>query len=295
VVAQTLDYVSSLAAWSYADLRERVAAAIGYKGNIPYEVAQSRGGSKLSETKFAEVAAQSLREGRFLVLLVGDGLREGVRSLTELVSRPATKAFSFGLVEVALFKFVGKQIAVLPRVLARPEVIVRHATVINMRDGAMVVEETDGAPNKRKELTAGSKAHLRAWWEPILEMRFDDQEQEPPFWLATNNVVLNTPFPGIQIKALAIVGSAQIGIFMSGPRVENMKLIEGHLKRERQSLLRELPDGTEIRAGDKWPITLMKFDIPTDDKRRAWLMDNLNKFVSVLRPRLKSWYKEFRS
>ena len=38
---------------------------------------------------------------------------------------------------------------------------------------------------------SANKEHLRAWWQPVLDqMRLDDPEQEPPFWLATNNVVL---------------------------------------------------------------------------------------------------------
>jgi hypothetical protein len=56
----------------------------------------------------------------------------------------------------------------------------------------------------------------------VLQMKFDDPEQEPPFWLATNNVVLNTPFPRIQIKALAIRDSSEIGVFISGPRTANV-------------------------------------------------------------------------
>ena len=47
----------------------------------------------------------------------------------------------------------------------------------------------------------GSKKHLKAWWQPIVEMKFDDPEQEAPFWTgSSNNVALNTPFPGIQIR-----------------------------------------------------------------------------------------------
>ena len=92
-------------------------------------------------------------------------------------------------------------------------------------------------------------------------MKLDDPEQEPPFWLATNNVVLNMPFPGIQIKALAIVDSSQIGVFVSGPRScerhDDSKILEERSK----LLLNELPKGTEIKTGDKWPIQIYEFDI----------------------------------
>ena len=115
-----------------------------------------------------------------------------------------------------------------------------------------------------------------------------------PFWLGTNNVVLNTPFPGIQIKALAIVGSSQIGVFVSGPRAANVMMIQRYLKRERRSLLNELPEGTEIKTGDKWPIKIYEVDIESDDEKRAWIMKTMNTFANVLRPRLKKWYDETR-
>src|SRR5262249_19566695 len=151
---------------------------------------------------FVDAVSRSLREGRFLVLIAGDGIREGVQSLTDLVNRSATKAFSFGLIEVALYRFGNDRFVVQPRILAETEIIERRMTIVNM-DGAArpvviedVAEESVGMGERR---SSGNKGHLKAWWQPILRMKFDDPEQEPPFWTVTNNVVLNTPFPGIQI------------------------------------------------------------------------------------------------
>jgi hypothetical protein len=49
------------------------------------------------------IANRLFPKGRFLVLLAGDGIREGV-PLTELVNHSATKAFTLGLIEVALYQ-----------------------------------------------------------------------------------------------------------------------------------------------------------------------------------------------
>ena len=294
VVAQTLDYVSALTRWSYEDLSKRVGAALNKSGNVPFETARGRGGHALNESRFCELVGRSLREGRFLVLIAGDRFREGVQPLTELVDRHSTKAFSFGLVEVALYRFAKNQFAVLPRVLAKPEVIVRHVTVVNIRDTPVIIEEesTEGSLKERQSAQPIDKAHLKAWWEPVLNMKLDDQEQEPPFWLATNNVVLNTPFPGIQIKALAIVGDSQIGVFLSGTRSANVTMVQKYLKREKQALLERLPSGTDVRIGHRWPIMLLEFDLESDEEKQAWLIKSLNAFVNVLRPRLKKWYDE---
>jgi len=207
VVAQTLDYVSALASWTYADLQRQVAAAVGKHGNLPFELVRKHTGVKLKEPDFVDAVSRSLREGRFLVLLAGDGIREGVQSLTELVNRNATKAFTFGLIEVALYQFGKTRFAIQPRVLAQTEVVKRHMTIVNMKGGAdsVIIEDVDDESeiSERNGARRGTKEHLRAWWQPVLQMKFDDPEQEPPFWVGTNNLVLNMPFPGIQIKAAA--------------------------------------------------------------------------------------------
>jgi hypothetical protein len=68
-----------------------------------------------------------------------------------------------------------------------------------------------------------------------------DPEQEAPFWVGANNAVMNRPFPGIQIKALAVVTGSRIGVFLSGPRAANVMMIQKHLKQERRLLLNEPP------------------------------------------------------
>lgn len=165
------------------------------------------------------------------------------------MNRNATKAFSFGLVEVALYRFGANRFAIQSRVIAETEVVTRQFTIVKYKgeEGPVIAEDSSDEPEIAGGGTSSaSKLHLRPWWKPVLDMKFDDPEQEAPFWVVTNNAVLNTPFPGIQIKALAIVNSSEAGVFLSGPRLANLAMIEKYIKRERSSLLKELPDGTEI-------------------------------------------------
>jgi hypothetical protein len=293
VVAQTLDYVSAIASWSYADLQRQVSAALGKQGNIPFEVVRERARTRVDEREFVDAVSRSLREGRFLVLIAGDGVREGVQSLTDLVNRSATKAFSFGLIEIAIYRFANDRLIVQPRVLAETEVIERRMTIVTM-DGAtnLVVEDVPEEPEIRgRRGSTSNKEHLRSWWEPVLRMKFDDPEQEPPFWTTTNNVVLNTPFPGIQIKAFALVNSSRIGVFVSGPRRENVLMLQKYLKRHSASLKEQLPSGAEIRPGDCL-ISMGTDGCESDEQKRTWIMKTLNEFANVLRPPLRKWYAE---
>lgn len=175
--------------------------------------------------------------------------------------------------------------------LAETEIVTRHMTIVNVKGGteSVIVEDVaDDSEIAGEKTPSSGKEHLRIWWQPVLKMKFDDPEQEAPFWVATNNVVLNTPFPGIQIKAFALVNGSRIGVFLSGPRRANILMIQKYLKRERMSLLNELPTGTEITTSD----CSIGVELASDDEKRAWIMKTLNAFANVLRPRLKRWYQE---
>jgi hypothetical protein len=118
VVAQVLDHARAIARWSYADLQRQVAMASGRQGNIPFEIAHAAAPT-LVEHRFADAVVRTLRSGRFLLLVAGDGIREDVISLTALINRNAALGFSFGLVEVALYDLGEGGIAIQPRVTAR--------------------------------------------------------------------------------------------------------------------------------------------------------------------------------
>jgi hypothetical protein len=297
VVGQVLDYVASISAWSYADLQRQVAAATGRSGNVPYALASERSADGLREAEFVDAVTRSLRQGRILALVIGDGIREEVQRLAETINRSATRAFSLGIVEVALYEMAERQqVLVQPRVLAKTEVLTRQVVVAHGTDADGTLNLADAEP---KELAAGSdplppsalgRQHLREWWAPVLGTSFDDPEQEPPYWSGTNNVVLRTPYQGILIKAFALVDSPAIEVFVAGSRRDNVRAIEDHIRAEQQALARELPAGTVIAPEDDWPIRTRETSLQGDVERRAWIGRTLNAYVNALRPRLRAWY-----
>ena len=295
VVGQVLDYVAAISAWSYADLQRQVAAATGRSGNVPFALVNERTGDLLREAEFVDSVTRSLREGRILALVVGDGIREEVQRLSETINRSATRAFALGIVEVALYDMAGRQqVLVQPRLLAKTELLTRQVVVAyatEAGDAPMLADANELAvgPDQTPRSALG-RQHLREWWSPVLGTPFDDPEQEPPYWSGTNNVVLRTPYPGILIKALALVDSHAIEVFVVGSRRDNVRAIEDQLRAERHALASELPAGTVIAPEQDWPIRTREASIQSDQERRAWIGRNLNAYVNALRPRLREWY-----
>ena len=292
VVAQTLDYVAALSRWSYGDLQRQVSAAIKRTGNVPYELARKHG-SKVREEAFVDAVSRSFREARILALIVGDGVREGLQSITDLVGRSATMAFSFGLVEVALYQFGKGRLAVQPRILAELEIIARQIAVwreVEGDSGPALVDVDEEAAGRGRGHRYEGKDHLKQWWEPLLKMKFDDPNQEPPRWTGTNNLTVRTPHPGIQIKAWATTDGQTMGVYVKGTTEQNALVLREFIKRHRRLLSSELPPETDINVDEAWPIVLRNDQAMSDKDRRSWLKAALNHFVNVLRPRLAEFY-----
>src|SRR5690606_8040728 len=97
----------------------------------------------VEEADFNDALTANLSRGRFLLLIVGDGIREGVEAITEYIQTHAGLHFTLGLVELPVFRLSdGRQLAV-PRVLARTHTLVR--TVVAVPEGYAVQDGGNGS------------------------------------------------------------------------------------------------------------------------------------------------------
>ena len=96
VIAQVLDYAHAISRWSYSDLQRQVAAASRRHGNVPYELVRERY-PELREQQFVDDTARAMRAGRFLLIIAGDGIREDVSGIAELINRNAARRSPLGL------------------------------------------------------------------------------------------------------------------------------------------------------------------------------------------------------
>lgn len=295
VVAQVLDYARSLIRWSYSDLQRQVAAALGRQGNVPFELAKSHS-PVLAEYQFVDAVTRGLRGGRFLLVVAGDGIREDIAGLAELINRNAAQGFSFGLVELALYDFGQGGIAIQSRVPLRGHSFERQVMVLPSGEALIDLDQMDetGVPPPAQEATgdpAGKHARYREWWQPVLDMRFDDPDQEPPVLHWPNHVRVHLPWPKIWITAgrnEAANGSCIV--FLAGRDEDRARLMD--LLEPVDELLAVLPTGTALRSwasdGPKSFFSVRSNrSFATDDERRAWLQTGLNQYVNALRPRLK--------
>ena len=90
---------------------------------------------------------KSLRTGRFLLLVVGDGIRESVEKMLNQLQRYPQLHFTFGLVEMQIYKdpTVPQSRIVVPQLLAKTQEIVRSVVRIKTTGHADVSVELEGS------------------------------------------------------------------------------------------------------------------------------------------------------
>lgn len=127
VVGQIIDYAAQASLWTVEDLQRVVFRRTGrqlleiIKVQLP----------DLDEAAFCDGVSRSLRHGRFLLLICGDGIREGTERIARYLNRSSTLDFTLGLVEIAVFEDEHRNRIFQPRVLAKTETIIREARRFN--------------------------------------------------------------------------------------------------------------------------------------------------------------------
>jgi len=180
VVSQILDYAKELSRWSSSDVQREVRHCLKRDGNPLLDMVRAVD-PEVDERQFNDALTANLRRGRFLLLIVGDGIREGVEAIAEYLQLHAGLHFSLGLVELPIYVMPNGDRLVAPRVLARTTLIIRN--VVAAPDGYVVDPEEDPAvlsvidPNRA---ALGDQA--QRFWAEFLNnyLKLDDPEQPKP-------------------------------------------------------------------------------------------------------------------
>ena len=172
VIGQILDYAKEFASWTYEDLQREVSRALGRKGNVLYDLARAQAPG-LREADFVDNVSRHLARGEFLLLIVGDGIREGVENIVDFVQRHSGLRFNLALVEAALYRDSADRIIVQPRLLARTEVVRREV----FEDGRVqsLAEEVDD-----DALSDYQQENVRFWAAVLEGFAFSDVTVEVP-------------------------------------------------------------------------------------------------------------------
>lgn len=181
VIGQILDYARVVASWTYDDLDREVRSRTR---KSPFEIVSEADGT-VQEHVFIDNVARRLKRGEFLLLIVGDRIREDSEKIVSFVQEHSGLRFNLALIEAAVFRRRdGEELIIQPRVPARTELI--HRTVLVRRT---ILEETDDDPIEEhgpspieEHQPSPIAAENERFWRAVLgdDFAFDDPEPTVP-------------------------------------------------------------------------------------------------------------------
>jgi hypothetical protein len=135
VVAQAMEYAAAVFRLSYEELETAVKIARKAAGKSEHTLADliaPNAQAGFDEETFSDAVTRNLRRGRAIVAVVGDGIREDIIRLAELLQSHAGHRFVFALIELGVYEtpVVGARL-ISPSVLAQTTLIERGVVQIS--------------------------------------------------------------------------------------------------------------------------------------------------------------------
>ena len=297
VVGQILDYAKELSRWSSSDLQRGVCGRLKRDGNPLLEMVQAVD-STVDEMQFNDALTGNLRRGRFLLLIVGDGIREGVEAIAEYLQAHAGLHFSLGLVELPIYVLPDSWRLVVPRVLARTAVITRTVTVVAIPDGYALQETQDETVVEvDPDRSALADEQQRFWTEFLADLKLDDPEQPIPKPARQGNLSFMLPAPGGSswLTVYRALHRNEIGVYLSSWRNTVGEYAMQAIADDWDSVRSELGDTARL-GKDRYGRPRIADSLVVEALERAdvrkkgfeWLTRRVNTFVNILRPRVRS-------
>jgi hypothetical protein len=300
VIGQILDYAKELSHWTYETLDAAVRSARrrdqGAAQSL-FEVVRAQH-AELDEAQFIDSVSRSLRRGDLLLLIAGDGIRENVGAITNFIEDHGTLHFTFGLVEMAIYRMPDGMHLVQPRVLAHSEVIRR--IVVDVRGGQLDQSELESEGEEaeimpRPDLEQQREKFSTFWKEWMEKYPLDDQSQpikKPTTW--TNQFFDMPKGSGGRMAAVAGDMGGTVGVYINFPRqqvsdrifdafVADKSLIEEEIGQQLD--WNRVDKGQSIAVWHKFGDRLLPLYRADAQK---WLGDVVNRFVNSFRPRIES-------
>ena len=315
VIGQILDYAKDLASWDYEDLQREVSLNTRRTGNVLFDLVRNVN-NVLNENDFVDNVSRHLKRGEFLLLIVGDGIQEGVESIVDFVQRHSGLHFNLALVEAALYRDASDQLFVHPRVLARTEIVQRFtfegdfasvvpADIIEIDEGS-----ASSSPSEKEE------QNQRFWHDVLKEFQFSDSTIKIPtdIWPETlqgstiHVQVRNSGFNGWALTFVAFLyrDKGTMGCYLS--------VRKNHSREERifERITASIDEHKKIIGNelDKWENAkgrprfgfLMNCDTSVIEDEESegfrnavsWMREHFDRLVSNLHPQIQKMLQEGR-
>lgn len=311
VIGQILDYAKELPEWDYSRLNEAVRQALkrgpstrdpSFPGIAEFVGTQVKSGLELHQ--FQDAVTKSLAKGDYLLLIAGDGIREGLGAITQFLDRNGALHFTFGLIECAIYDAPGGGHYVHPRVLAKTTNIFRTVCV----SGANPPTESEQDAQERvmddmsPDLIERRTKYEGFWGEFLRKVKVEAEQPLPKPAKAWNQRFAMPKGSDCWVSACLIQSIGVVVVSITFRKTEDGDRIYEALQVSKGDINAALGVNAEWRTKNhlnedqKFVIAQKQVsgDFLSDSRAvvQDWLADHTERFISVFRPRIDQILRE---
>lgn len=167
VVGQILDYAKDVSTWNYEKLNSVYTEY--NKGKVLFSEMINKGFYEAEdESYFVDIVEKNIQASRFLLMVVGDGIREDVVKMAEFLNSSVSMQFQFALCELEVYELENGKRLVVPQLTTKTKVITR--TLVN---SAVPSEAQIDLPEETQKPKANNRkakiASLEEWANNVSE------------------------------------------------------------------------------------------------------------------------------
>ena len=295
VVAQAIDYASSVSKWSYDRLNEVVRSytrkyactELGLSDWVENQLGPVEGGIYF----FEETVSKNLRLGRFLTLIVGDRIRHTVIEMLNYVNKYPLLATDVALVELRCYFWNeqkdGWPLLVVPSVVAQTDIVERSVVQVTInQEGAYQIdarqEKDKDKEHKKVTLTEEAfwellKKNAQADYDNIHSLIDKYQARDSITVNPTETAVvvkLNIKDTGQQVSLFYVNKNAQLGVW---PKTIGDQLSKAGLDGDLAK-----PYDTKMRAIMKMDKKRIEFLCPFSDANIDEFRSTVDSFIQSI-------------
>lgn len=146
VVAQALDYARAVTGWHFDDLQTAARSARKDPTLTLWSLVKDQ--SDLEEHQFVDAVERRLRYGRMMLLIISDGIHEGVEALASFLQLHAGVHAGLALLDLSIWEGVDGGFLIVPRIPLRTVLVERGIVVIDGERSRIVPATAPASPTK---------------------------------------------------------------------------------------------------------------------------------------------------
>lgn len=208
VLGQIIDYATDISHWDYEKL-DSVYRDYNDGQSLFSKMVEMKYQSEYDESYFVDVVEKNLEKARFLLMVVGDGIREGTERMAEFLESTSKMPFDLALCELEVYDLGGDTRLVIPQLTTKTKVIER--TIWRFEDEKPTTQhedihagEDEARQRKRKLRDAEDWASVTKLVdvdeEQVIEFINDLKELGFSYHVGTSDLTIDCPFERLNKK-----------------------------------------------------------------------------------------------